>query len=167
MIGADIQQEEDKIQVHVQGDDVVVIYGSSKPSESLEPKSLESLELPESLEPQTLSPQISESIEKIDSHETRIPSEYSELNSESLEYLKSLEALLSSESLLESLESPELLDLESLKSSLVPVPEPVPQPVPSSYKAVVRPEPIKTYRAGSEESGNYCIFKMDIFKSYL
>ena len=134
--------------MHVQGDDVFVIYGSSsKSSESLEIPNLSSEKIPESSDP--TDPPIS-----IESHETQIPSESIENPpqiSESLEYLKSLESFLSSE----SLESLDLLDLESLKSSQSF------NPVPSSYKAVVRPDPIKTYRAGSEESGNYMLFKMD------
>ena len=144
--------------MHVQGDDVFVIYGSSsKSSESLEIPNFSSEKIPESSDP--TDPPIS-----IESHETQIPSESIENPpqisesienppqiSESLEYLKSLESFLSSE----SLESLDLLDLESLKSSQSF------NPVPSSYKAVVRPDPIKTYRAGSEESGNYMLFKMD------
>ena len=49
---------------------------------------------------------------------------------------------------------PEFLEaLESLKSSQS---SDTNNPLPTtSYKAVVRPDAIKTYRAGSEDSGNY------------
>ena len=148
--------------MHVQGDDVFVIYGSSqKPP----PESIESHETPipnESLESLTQIPNVS-----LESHETQIPLESLEsfesfahpksienpISSESMEYLKSLESLLTSAESFQSFE-PEFLEaLESLKSSQS---SDTNNPLPTtSYKAVVRPDAIKTYRAGSEDSGNY------------
>ena len=155
-IGDIEEASEDDIRVHVQGDDVFVIYGSSQKP----PESLESHETPipnESLESLTQIPS-----EPLESLETQIPLESLEqsfanpksienpISSESMEYLKSLESLLSSAESFQSFEPDFLEALESLKSS-----QSSNNPLPTTYKAVVRPDAIKTYRAGSEDSGNY------------
>ena len=138
--------------MHVQGDDVFVIYGSSqKPPESIE--SHETQIPNESIESLTQIPN-----DSLESLETQSPLESLEsfanpksietpISSESMEYLKSLESLLTSA---ESFEREFLESLESLQPSQTSE-----NPLPTSYKAVVRPDAIKTYRAGSEESGNY------------